>query len=458
MNLPWAYGQKGFFLDNRRDKDKVYLRHWDFIPLHDICSWDLSSFKNTKNLEYKIPKEIRRKYPRIFKDVLRQVKSLLLLPDPMIGQKFGKLIVKAAAPSLGRGARYECVCECGEIKIAVGTRLRTGGTLSCGCLYKKKKNFGKRHSFQGEELLLSEISQKTGIPLYTLRYRLKQGLSAEQAVDICKKGSSSIPGRKAKLYKIGDRELTALEIVKEQRISRKSLNTLLEKKDIPLEQALEEFKREKIRRKKVYHLNGEYLSITSLSKRFEIPEMTLRSRIKKGWPIERAVRKEVSKRGRSLKKHLIDGVSLTFEEISKKYDIPVSTLRKRITRGLTLEQAIRFKGKRQAKKFVVFKGEKVSVASLAKSHNIPYVNLYARLNGGMDIKDALSKPVRKKGSKRKVLFQGKEEYLTDLSKRYNISLPLLHSRLNNKWSPEEAVLLRKGTVRASYYQEMRGHR
>lgn len=53
------------------------------------------------------------------------------------GQKFGKLTVIGAAPSVRSGkhiyACWLCECECGTRKIIRGERLKNGQTCSCGC-------------------------------------------------------------------------------------------------------------------------------------------------------------------------------------------------------------------------------------------------------------------------------------------------------------------------------------
>ncbi len=56
--------------------------------------------------------------------------------DQMIGQRFGWLIVDL--PSLRRTSSgdvyWMCICRCGNTTEAIGHNLRSGNTLSCGCL------------------------------------------------------------------------------------------------------------------------------------------------------------------------------------------------------------------------------------------------------------------------------------------------------------------------------------
>lgn len=53
----------------------------------------------------------------------------------LIGQRFGRLIVVAPAPSSKAGrARWVCKCDCGKEKICLADNLRSGNTKSCGCI------------------------------------------------------------------------------------------------------------------------------------------------------------------------------------------------------------------------------------------------------------------------------------------------------------------------------------
>jgi len=55
----------------------------------------------------------------------------------LIGQKFGMLIVIGQAPSTAKGQRrWICKCDCGTEKIVMGSNLKRGTTVSCGCKHK----------------------------------------------------------------------------------------------------------------------------------------------------------------------------------------------------------------------------------------------------------------------------------------------------------------------------------
>ena len=62
----------------------------------------------------------------------------------IIGQRFGKLVVKREAASETPQSRFWCVCDCGNLTTIVGARLVSGKTISCGCVHHE--NFVKYHN------------------------------------------------------------------------------------------------------------------------------------------------------------------------------------------------------------------------------------------------------------------------------------------------------------------------
>ena len=65
----------------------------------------------------------------------------------LTGQKFGRYIV------IGRGyredgqAKWECLCECGNVRLVDGRELRYGKAKSCGCL--RKEIMRESHTIHG---------------------------------------------------------------------------------------------------------------------------------------------------------------------------------------------------------------------------------------------------------------------------------------------------------------------
>lgn len=51
----------------------------------------------------------------------------------LTGQRFGRLIVLEDS-----GAKWKCLCDCGNVKDVRSSGLRSGNTKSCGCLHKEQ--------------------------------------------------------------------------------------------------------------------------------------------------------------------------------------------------------------------------------------------------------------------------------------------------------------------------------
>ena len=69
----------------------------------------------------------------------------------MVGKEFGRWTVKAEAGKKGGEFFYKCECSCGTVRNVSGSRLRYGGSQSCGCLKpdatrKALTTHGKRYT------------------------------------------------------------------------------------------------------------------------------------------------------------------------------------------------------------------------------------------------------------------------------------------------------------------------
>lgn len=63
------------------------------------------------------------------------------LCDDLTGRRFNNLVVLSRAENGNHGnARWNCVCDCGNVIIVAGSNLKTGAVKSCGCLKHKKRD------------------------------------------------------------------------------------------------------------------------------------------------------------------------------------------------------------------------------------------------------------------------------------------------------------------------------
>lgn len=86
-----------------------------------------------------------------------------------------------------KGIEWICRCECGEIKKQKVDNIKNGRSKMCKKCSNKEKEKEKKYEIEGEELSIKEIERKYGISGQLLRYRIKKGLSIEEAVRIEKR-------------------------------------------------------------------------------------------------------------------------------------------------------------------------------------------------------------------------------------------------------------------------------
>lgn len=89
----------------------------------------------------------------------------------LIGQKFNRLTVIKEGNSLPNKSKWICLCDCGNIKEIVGTRLKNNETKSCGCLANEfrriagiKHNHCKNNKFTKEYRTYCSIKDRIKNP------------------------------------------------------------------------------------------------------------------------------------------------------------------------------------------------------------------------------------------------------------------------------------------------------
>lgn len=75
-------------------------------------------------------------------------------PPILVGVKYGRLTVVEYIERIREGGTWQhlwrCVCQCGQVRIVRASRLKNGGTTSCGC--KRRESTVKRNTKHGESV------------------------------------------------------------------------------------------------------------------------------------------------------------------------------------------------------------------------------------------------------------------------------------------------------------------
>ncbi|MDD9147809.1 AP2 domain-containing protein [Sporolactobacillus sp. CQH2019] len=108
------------------------------------------------------------------------------MPPNMIdltGQKFGKLtVLKRAGQTKNGNALWLCQCDCGNTTVAMGTSLRRGDTISCGCLTPDRITNAR------QVLLTDKSVDGVPVPLLTKKVRSDSGTGIKGVHQRIRKG------------------------------------------------------------------------------------------------------------------------------------------------------------------------------------------------------------------------------------------------------------------------------
>lgn len=81
------------------------------------------------------------------------------------GSKFGRLTVLSFSGIKKQRSMYRCLCECGQMKVIQGHRLKQGITKSCGCYYREIFQNGENSSERSRARAARHRTKKLGIAL-----------------------------------------------------------------------------------------------------------------------------------------------------------------------------------------------------------------------------------------------------------------------------------------------------
>lgn len=81
----------------------------------------------------------------------------------LTGMTFGRLtVIKRAENGKDRSSKWLCRCSCGNISTVKGYSLRSGTTLSCGCLQREQEYMDMTGKRCGHFTVLKEVERPTG--------------------------------------------------------------------------------------------------------------------------------------------------------------------------------------------------------------------------------------------------------------------------------------------------------
>jgi len=247
------------------------------------------------------------------------------------GRVFGRLTVIARDyTSIKSQARWICNCSCGNTTIVFGNNLRKGSTRRCGCLFlesiRETSNHVIKHGRHSspEYQAYHDMLQRC----YNDKVRNYHRYGG-RGIEVCFEWRVSFenffrdmglrPSKRYSLDRIendGNYEPGNCRwATREEQDNNKSANVR-------------------------YFIDGDSLTISQISRRYNIPRARLESRLKRGDDIEKAVTPEI--RYKPMKQYCSeDGVCKSLKEWGYELDIPYRKMWKLIhERGKSLDEII----------------------------------------------------------------------------------------------------------------------
>lgn len=231
--------------------------------------------------------------------------------------------------------------------------------------------------------------------------------------------------------------------------------------------------------------NGETKFVIEWAKQFDIHIDTLLGRLRRGWPVEKALtsptkvmtsngeikqrspkegqREKARREGRGLL--TFKGETKLISEWAEEYGISKKILRGRLSGGWPLEEALSTKaglgGRLRNLQEITFNGETKPVIKWAEQYGIPQSLLHQRLRLGWSIERALTPPdkveslnkeaQRKRAGKLQknfLTFNGETKLICEWAEQYGIPRTTLRVRLLRLgWPPEKALTFPIGPTR-----------
>jgi hypothetical protein len=223
-----------------------------------------------------------------------------------------------AATGSGCEARWICLCDCGITRSVSGSRLRDGGSKSCGCLAKE---VATTHGMRFSPEYASWLGMRARVkPSYTERY-----LYYDRGIDIDPRWDASFEVFLEDMGLMPEGKYSIDRIDNDLGYWKHNCRWATD-----LEQA--QNRRCVIR---IEYL-GKTQTVAEWSKETGISIIALKHRIDRGWSVEDMLTKVSISCPRLPTRYLeLNGETKTAQEWAKQINIPYSVISKRIKRGWT---------------------------------------------------------------------------------------------------------------------------
>lgn len=195
--------------------------------------------------------------------------------------------------------------------------------------------------------------------------------------------------------------------------------------------------------------NGQRKTLIQWARTTGLKRELISARLDSGWPIQKALTKkpEIYRGGKKPKKFILNGKIRSLAEWSKILDIPLATLSHRIyVFGWSIEKALSTPVEDQNPIKITYNGDTLTAAQWANKLGVTAETIKWRLRKGKSISDIVTKKANKLPINRKprkdqlrVLYKGKLTPLADIARSFDIPYINLYYRIKQGWKVEELL-------------------
>lgn len=211
---------------------------------------------------------------------------------------------------------------------------------------RKKRDAAPKHLVNGELLTLADIAERYNIPKHRLIRRAMRGITGNALLGKKRTGREG----EGKKHFVRGELLDVIQISEKYEVPpatvRKRIELGWEGDSLATPVVAAEkryFNHKGNKQMKRYLVHGEMLTLTEIANKYSLPKPTVCRRIKCGvtgddlatppTPFTESIKKATETFVDGVNRHLVYGENLSAKEISEKYGIKHSTVRRRIAKG-----------------------------------------------------------------------------------------------------------------------------
>lgn len=199
------------------------------------------------------------------------------MPLDLTGQTFGRWSVLCnAGRKINRSSVWVCHCECGTIREVIIGKLRSGHSKSCGCLHKEfAKTYSRTHgkSYTREHRIWRGMLDRCSNPRNS-RYDKYGG----RGITVCERWVNDFSAFLADMGEAPNRMMEIDRIDNERGYEPRNCRWATRK-----QQNLNK------RNNRRLSFSGLTMTVTEWAERIGIARRTIHQRLRRGWPVARAL-------------------------------------------------------------------------------------------------------------------------------------------------------------------------